>query len=105
MIWPNISSNIDVTKLLGAPPSYVGYQEGGKLANDVEEHPNAIVLLDEIEKANRSIHKVLLGVFDAGRLTDGRGKTISFSQTIILMTSNLGAEKIAVTDWSDSSQH
>ena len=84
-----------VSKLIGAPPGYVGHAEGGagagQLINDVEETPNCIVLLDEVEKAHPSVMNLLLQVMDDGRLTSSTGKTADFSNVILIMTSNLGA--------------
>jgi ATP-dependent Clp protease ATP-binding subunit ClpB len=83
-----------VSRLIGAPPGYVGYDEGGKLTEAVRRKPYSVVLLDEIEKAHRDVFNVMLQVFDDGRLTDGKGKTIDFKNTVIIMTSNLGGEQI-----------
>ncbi|MCF7796693.1 MAG: ATP-dependent chaperone ClpB [Lentisphaeria bacterium] len=84
-----------VARLIGAPPGYVGYEEGGQLTESVRRKPYAVVLLDEIEKAHPEIFNVLLQVLDDGRLTDARGKTVNFRNTIIIMTSNLGSDVIA----------
>ena len=81
-----------VSRLIGAPPGYVGYEEGGQLTEAVRQRPYSVVLLDEIEKANSEIFNVLLQVLDEGRLTDGKGRTVNFRNTIIIMTSNLGTE-------------
>lgn len=94
----------EVAKLVGSPPGYKGNSAGSKLINDVKQHPNAVVLFDEIEKANSAVHKILLGVFDAGRLTDGKGSTADFTKTIIIMTSNLGAMEIARLNWDNVEQ-
>ncbi|MFI4912472.1 MAG: ATP-dependent chaperone ClpB [Sedimentisphaeraceae bacterium JB056] len=83
-----------VSRLIGAPPGYVGYDEGGKLTEAVRRKPYSVVLLDEIEKAHRDVFNVMLQVFDDGRLTDGKGKTVDFKNTVIIMTSNLGGEQI-----------
>jgi len=83
-----------VAKLIGAPPGYVGYEEGGQLTEAVKRRPYSLILLDEIEKAHPDVFNVLLQILDDGRLTDGKGKTINFSNTIIIMTSNLGSELI-----------
>lgn len=83
-----------VARLIGAPPGYVGYEEGGQLTEAVRRHPYAVVLLDEIEKAHAKIQNVLLQVFDEGRLTDGKGRTVNFKNTILIMTSNLGSREI-----------
>jgi ATP-dependent Clp protease ATP-binding subunit ClpC len=80
-----------VARLIGAPPGYVGYEEGGQLTERVRRHPYSVILLDEIEKAHPDVYNVLLQVFDDGRLTDGKGRVIDFSNTIIIATSNLGA--------------
>ncbi len=83
-----------VSRLIGAPPGYVGYEEGGKLTEAVRRRPYSVVLLDEIEKAHRDVFNILLQVLDDGRLTDGHGRTVDFSNTIIVMTSNLGSQAI-----------
>ena len=82
----------DVTKLIGAPPGYVGYESGGALVTSVRKNPKSIILLDEIEKADSSIYDVLLQIMDDAMLTDGKNNTADFSDTIIIMTSNAGAE-------------
>jgi ATP-dependent Clp protease ATP-binding subunit ClpA len=83
-----------VSRLIGAPPGYVGYDEGGQLTEAVRRRPYAVVLLDEIEKAHLEVFNVLLQVLDDGRLTDNRGRTVSFKNTIMIMTSNIAAEYI-----------
>jgi len=91
-----------VSRLIGAPPGYVGYDEGGQLTEAVKRRPYALVLLDEIEKAHPDVFNVLLQILDDGRLTDGQGKTIDFKNTIIIMTSNLGSAilKDRAKDWA-----
>ncbi|RHS92563.1 ATP-dependent chaperone ClpB [Erysipelatoclostridium sp. AM42-17] len=81
-----------VSRLLGAPPGYVGYEEGGQLSEAVRRHPYSIVLLDEIEKAHPDVFNILLQVLDDGRITDSKGNTVSFKNTIIIMTSNMGSQ-------------
>jgi len=81
-----------VARLIGSPPGYVGYEQGGALTEAVRRRPYQVVLLDEIEKAHRDVFNVLLQVLDDGRLTDGQGRTVNFSNTIIIMTSNLGSD-------------
>ena len=81
-----------VSRLVGAAPGYVGYEQGGQLTEAVRSNPYTIVLLDEIEKANPDVFNILLQVLDDGRLTDGQGRTVDFKNTIIIMTSNLGSE-------------
>jgi ATP-dependent Clp protease ATP-binding subunit ClpB len=81
-----------VARLIGAPPGYVGYDEGGVLTEAVRRRPYQVVLFDEIEKAHPDVFNVLLQVLDEGRLTDGQGRTVDFRNTIIIMTSNLGSE-------------
>lgn len=81
-----------VARLVGAPPGYVGYEAGGQLTEAVRKRPGCILLLDEVEKAHRDVLQLLLQVFDEGRLTDGHGRTVSFSESIIIMTSNLGSD-------------
>jgi len=83
-----------VARLIGAPPGYIGYEEGGRLTEAVRRKPYSVVLLDEIEKAHRDVFNVLLQVFDDGRLTDGKGKTVSFKNTVIIMTSNIASQQI-----------
>ena len=80
-----------VARLLGAPPGYVGYEEGGQLSEAVRRRPYSVVLFDEIEKAHHDVFNVLLQVLDDGRLTDGQGRTVDFRNTIIIMTSNIGS--------------
>ena len=80
-----------VSRLIGAPPGYVGYEEGGQLTEQVRRNPYSIVLFDEIEKANKEVFNLLLQILDDGRLTDSQGRLVDFKNTII-MTSNLGSE-------------
>lgn len=84
-----------VQRLIGAPPGYVGYDEGGQLTEAVRRHPYSVILLDEMEKAHPDVFNILLQVLDDGRLTDGQGKVVSFKNTIIIMTSNVGSQFIA----------
>ncbi|HEX6987072.1 MAG TPA: AAA family ATPase, partial [Planctomycetaceae bacterium] len=83
-----------VSRMIGAPPGYVGYEEGGKLTEAVRRNPYCVVLLDEIEKAHRDVFNILLQVLDDGRLTDSHGRTVDFKNTIIVMTSNIGSQEI-----------
>jgi ATP-dependent Clp protease ATP-binding subunit ClpB len=83
-----------VSRLIGAPPGYVGYEEGGQLTEAVRRRPYAVVLLDEIEKAHPDVFNTLLQLMDDGRLTDGQGRTVSFTNTVLIMTSNVGSERI-----------
>jgi len=83
-----------VSRLIGAPPGYVGYEEGGQLTEAVRRRPYCVVLLDEIEKAHPDVFNILLQVLDEGRLTDSQGRTVNFKNTIIIMTSNLGSHLI-----------
>ena len=83
-----------VSRLIGAPPGYVGYDEGGALTEAVRRRPYQVVLFDEIEKAHPDVFNVLLQVLDDGRLTDGQGRTVDFKNTLIIMTSNLGSEHL-----------
>jgi len=80
-----------VARLIGAPPGYVGYDEGGQLTEAVRRRPYAVILFDEIEKAHADVFNVLLQVLDDGRLTDGQGRTVDFRNTVVIMTSNLGS--------------
>ncbi len=90
-----------VARLIGAPPGYVGYEEGGQLTEPVRRRPYAVVLLDEVEKAHPDVFNILLQVFDDGRLTDGQGRTVNFSNTVIIMTSNLGSELLRSAETID----
>ena len=83
-----------VSRLIGAPPGYIGYDEGGQLTEQVRRRPYSLVLLDEVEKAHPDVFNVLLQVLDDGRLTDGQGRTVDFRNTVIIMTSNLGSDRI-----------
>ena len=87
-----------VSRLVGAPPGYVGYEEGGQLTEAVRRRPYQVVLLDEIEKAHPDVFNILLQVLDDGRLTDGQGRTVSFKNTVVIMTSNIGSAAIAATN-------
>ncbi len=91
-----------VARMLGSPPGYVGYDEGGQLTERIRRRPYAVVLFDEIEKAHPEVFNTLLQVLDDGRLTDGKGRTVSFKNTIIIMTSNVGSDKIL--DWGTRRQ-
>ena len=93
-----------VSRLIGAPPGYVGYEEGGKLTEAVRRTPYCVVLLDEIEKAHHDVFNVLLQVLDDGRLTDNHGRTVDFKNTIIVMTSNLGSQRIQEITNANGSQ-
>ncbi|WP_062388563.1 ATP-dependent Clp protease ATP-binding subunit [Demequina iriomotensis] len=90
-----------VSRLIGSPPGYVGYDQGGQLTEAVRRRPYSIVLFDEVEKAHPDVWNVLLQVLDDGRLTDGRGRTVNFTNTIIVMTSNLGSDIVLAWDGSD----
>src|SRR5206468_3793499 len=81
-----------VARLIGAPPGYVGYDEGGQLTEQVRRKPYSVILFDEVEKAHPDVFNALLQVLDDGRLTDGHGRTVDFSNTLIIMTSNVGTE-------------
>lgn len=81
-----------VARLIGSPPGYVGYEEGGQLTENIRRHPYSVVLLDEIEKAHPQVLNLFLQVFDEGRLTDGKGRTVNFKNTILIMTSNIGSD-------------
>jgi ATP-dependent Clp protease ATP-binding subunit ClpB len=84
-----------VARLIGAPPGYVGYDEGGQLTEAVRRRPYAVVLLDEIEKAHPDVFNTLLQIMDEGRLTDGQGRTVDFKNVVMIMTSNVGSAEIA----------
>jgi ATP-dependent Clp protease ATP-binding subunit ClpB len=83
-----------VARLIGAPPGYVGYEEGGHLTEAVRRRPYSVILMDEIEKAHPEVFNILLQVLDDGRLTDGHGRTVDFRNTVVVMTSNLGSQRI-----------
>ena len=88
-----------VARLIGAPPGYVGYDEGGQLTEAIRRRPYSVVLFDEIEKAHPEVFNVFLQVLDDGRLTDGQGRTVDFRNTVIIMTSNIGSDSILnITD-------
>jgi ATP-dependent Clp protease ATP-binding subunit ClpB len=91
-----------VQRLIGAPPGYVGYEEGGQLSEAVRRKPYSVVLFDEIEKAHHDVFNVLLQVLDDGRLTDGQGRTVDFKNTIVIMTSNLGSP--IIQEWFERSR-
>src|SRR5439155_53629 len=83
-----------VARLIGAPPGYVGYEEGGQLTEAVRRKPYCVILFDEIEKAHQDVFNVLLQILDDGRLTDGQGRTVDFKNTVVIMTSNIGSQVI-----------
>jgi ATP-dependent Clp protease ATP-binding subunit ClpB len=89
------SEKHSVARLVGAPPGYVGYEEGGQLTETVRRRPYCVVLLDEVEKAHQEVFDILLQVLDDGRLTDGQGRTVDFRNTILILTSNLGSQFLA----------
>ncbi len=91
-----------VARLIGAPPGYVGYEEGGYLTEAVRRRPYSVILLDEVEKAHPDVFNILLQVLDDGRLTDGQGRTVDFRNTVIVMTSNLGSHQIQDMDGDGS---
>jgi len=90
-----------VARLIGAPPGYVGYEEGGYLTEAVRRKPYSVILLDEVEKAHPDVFNVLLQVLDDGRMTDGQGRTVDFKNTVIVMTSNLGSQMIQQMEGDD----
>jgi ATP-dependent Clp protease ATP-binding subunit ClpB len=89
------SEKHSVARLVGAPPGYIGYEEGGQLTEAVRRRPYAVVLLDEVEKAHSEVFDILLQVLDDGRLTDGQGRTVDFRNAILILTSNLGSQFLA----------
>jgi len=93
-----------VARLIGAPPGYVGYEEGGQLTEAVRRRPYTVVLLDEIEKAHDDVFNVLLQIMDDGRLTDGQGRTVDFKNAVIIMTSNIGSQSLEMVDTRDREQ-
>jgi ATP-dependent Clp protease ATP-binding subunit ClpB len=92
-----------ITRMIGAPPGYAGYEEGGQLTEAVRKNPYTVVLFDEVEKAHVNVFNLLLQVLDDGRLTDGQGRTVDFTNTVIILTSNLGAQEILTTMFHDPS--
>jgi ATP-dependent Clp protease ATP-binding subunit ClpB len=94
-----------VSRLLGAPPGYIGYEEGGQLTEAVRRRPYSVILLDEVEKAHPEVFDVLLQVLDEGRLTDGQGRTVDFRNAILIMTSNLGSQLLIDPQFSDEERH
>lgn len=94
-----------VSRLIGAPPGYVGYEEGGQLTEAVRRRPYSVVLFDEIEKAHQEVFNILLQILDDGRLTDGHGRTVDFRNTIIIMTSNIGSAHIQEFLENKGSEH
>jgi ATP-dependent Clp protease ATP-binding subunit ClpB len=99
------SEKHSVARLVGAPPGYVGYEQGGQLTEAVRRRPYSVVLLDEVEKAHPEVFDILLQVLDDGRLTDGQGRTVDFRNVILILTSNLGSQFIADPSLSDSAKH
>ena len=95
------SEKHSVARLIGAPPGYVGYDQGGVLTESVRRRPYQVILFDEVEKAHPDLFNTLLQVLDDGRLTDGQGRTVDFKNTIIIMTSNLGSDALASGDEGD----
>jgi len=95
-----------VSRLIGAPPGYVGYEEGGQLTEAIRRRPYAVLLFDEIEKAHPEVFNVLLQLLDDGRLTDGHGRTVDFRNTVVIMTSNVGSQHIQemLTEWTENDQ-
>ena len=91
-----------VARLIGAPPGYVGYEEGGVLTEAVRRRPYQVILFDEVEKAHSDVFNVLLQVLDDGRLTDGQGRTVDFRNTVIILTSNLGTEFLSTEEGGDA---
>src|SRR5690625_3875640 len=82
------------SRLVGSPPSYVGYEEGGQLTEKVRRNPYSVILFDEVEKAHPEVFNILLQVLEDGRLTDSKGRTVDFSNTVVIMISNVGAQQI-----------
>ncbi|HNR92768.1 MAG TPA: AAA family ATPase, partial [Dokdonella sp.] len=93
-----------VSRLIGAPPGYVGYEEGGYLTEAVRRRPYSVILLDEVEKAHQDVFNILLQVLDDGRLTDGQGRTVDFRNTVVVMTSNLGSQYVQEFAGSDDEE-
>ena len=91
-----------VARMIGAPPGYVGYEEGGQLTEAVRRRPYSVVLFDEIEKAHQDVFNVLLQILDDGRLTDSKGRTVDFKNTVLIMTSNLGSREIQAAEGDET---
>jgi ATP-dependent Clp protease ATP-binding subunit ClpB len=98
------SERHSVARLVGAPPGYIGYEEGGQLTEAVRRRPYCVILLDEVEKAHQEVFDILLQVLDDGRLTDGQGRTVDFRNTILILTSNLGSQFIADPSLDDAAK-
>ena len=94
-----------VSRLIGAPPGYVGYEEGGQLTEAVRRKPYSVILFDEIEKAHHDVFNVLLQILDDGRVTDSQGRTVDFKNTVIIMTSNIGSHAPARRGDGDRRDH
>jgi ATP-dependent Clp protease ATP-binding subunit ClpB len=94
-----------VARMIGAPPGYIGYEEGGQLTEAVRRRPYAVILFDEIEKAHPDVFNVLLQILDDGRLTDSKGRTVDFKNTVLIMTSNLGSREIQELDDDEKQVH
>jgi len=94
-----------VARMIGAPPGYIGYEEGGQLTEAVRRRPYAVILFDEIEKAHPDVFNVLLQILDDGRLTDSKGRTVDFKNTVLIMTSNLGSREIQEVDDDENQVH
>ena len=94
-----------VARLIGAPPGYVGYEEGGQLTEAVRRKPFSVVLFDEVEKAHPDVFNLLLQILDEGRLTDSQGRTVDFRNTILIMTSNIGSAEILEFEGATDSEH
>jgi ATP-dependent Clp protease ATP-binding subunit ClpB len=94
-----------VARLVGAPPGYVGYEEGGQLTESVRRRPYSVVLLDEVEKAHPEVFDILLQVLDAGRLTDGQGRTVDFRNVVLILTSNLGSHYLVDPTLDEDKKH
>jgi len=93
-----------VARLIGAPPGYVGYDEGGQLTEAVRRHPYSVILFDEIEKAHPDVFNALLQILDDGRMTDGKGRTVDFKNTVLIMTSNVGSQWIHEMNGKDRAE-
>jgi ATP-dependent Clp protease ATP-binding subunit ClpB len=99
------SEKHSVARLVGAPPGYVGYEEGGQLTEAVRRRPYSVILLDEVEKAHPEVFDILLQVLDDGRLTDGQGRTVDFRNTILILTSNLGSQFLVDQNLDEAAKH
>ena len=99
------SEQFTISRLIGSPPGYIGYDKGGELTEKIRRNPHSLILLDEIEKAHPSLFNIFLQVFDEGIITDSSGKKVNFKNSIIIMTSNLGTDKFSNKNYGFTNSH